>query len=1254
MVRLFSSAKKSSTPSPGNALFRLKCSLMREGIAYVIDPPSQEDHFPDPMNFGTQLALAALLSQLEEEGFAQWRVGEVWLAWSALYELADSPSYQESLVWLGLPPIEAWRPELASRGSLTDTHFSILLTGWRDPNDQLVPGNAQLTGAQLEIRGLKVLLPKAAWETVEALAAFHQRPTELRTTETNRLAWARIRRSAILSGAGLSDFLKNTIVLTPERLQIQLRKVQFGESKTVEVIPSFDEAPARWLEFFDRFPIQDRYEVPDGQGMVHLVPSPEVRTVLQEIKKMPGRRVSGERAEAFLRNPYATLGPDAGVAIDPVQFEQARDAAGIAYAWFTAQVNRDGDGFPVSVALLVEESIRGEIRSETLRFEGSAPLEKFVTKLEEKIQRGVSCCVWEGYELEIQGNTPDQLAMLQAALQDLQRGPTVWEIFDPSHYSERIEGIGVEKPYYSPFIARKSRDEWIPGDDITFGIAYTPEDASEPTNVAFTEKTFNNFQDKLRQAKKDDRQKFDFPDHPQPWDVADAQKIVDILQEAINPVPGPKGNGPDVERKKRMGLVVKPNVEQLDYAERRGTLLHPQNNQPRLPGALKRDSQLKDHQREGLAWLQHLWSKSPDNCRGAVLADDMGLGKTLQLLSFIVGCLEDQPDLDPFLVVAPVSLLENWCEEVEKFFQPDALPILTLYGKTLADKRLPKEKIDNALMDKGVEILLRRDWLGNAKLVLTTYETLRDLEFSLARQKWSVVICDEAQKIKNPNAMVTRAAKKQNARLKIACTGTPVENTLADLWCLFDFVQPGLLGALNAFAVHYRRPIETESDAERARVEELRAIIQPQLMRRVKKDVAKDLPAKILVESCRSLSLSARQRILYAQAVGEFRHRSAEDGANSRLQHHFGLLQYLRRLCSDPRPPGQLATNTESVDDITRHSPKMAWLLAEMVKIRDRGDKAIVFCELRDLQRTLQRSIAQNLGFTPDIINGDASTSVQSATSRQKRLAAFQKREGFGVIILSPLAVGFGVNIQAANHVIHFTRTWNPAKEDQATDRAYRIGQQKTVYVYCPVVVAEDFTTFDVKLDRLLASKRSLADDMLNGTGNLSPADFGDLDDVEGSNVFSQSTVSSVEIGSMDPDCFEIFCMLLWKAHGYSHVYRTPQSGDGGIDVVALQGNSGVLIQCKTSSNERQELGWDAVKDVVAGSAMYESRHRDVAFKRLAVTNQRFNERAHDQARVNQVELVEHDGLVKMLMKKPVKREDLDRILFTTLDAAGG
>jgi hypothetical protein len=242
------------------------------------------------------------------------------------------------------------------------------------------------------------------------------------------------------------------------------------------------------------------------------------------------------------------------------------------------------------------------------------------------------------------------------------------------------------------------------------------------------------------------------------------------------------------------------------------------------------------------------------------------------------------------------------------------------------------------------------------------------------------------------------------------------------------------------------------------------------------------------------------------------------------------------------------------------------------------------------------------------------------------------------VIILSPLAAGFGFNIQAANHVIHFTRMWNPAKEDQATDRAYRIGQCKEVFVYCPVVVAEDFITFDAKLHRLLEWKRSLSGDMLNGVGDLSQNDFGDIENVGGGNAFDNTPITVNDLVSMEPLVFEQFCAALWNKQGYK-TYLTPATGDGGVDVVAINGKAGILMQCKSSSIKGHALGWDAVKDVSAGAAAYEIKHAGVKFKKLAITNQYFNGAAKTQAQLNGVYLVDCDDLAEILFNHHVSMD---------------
>jgi superfamily II DNA or RNA helicase len=575
-----------------------------------------------------------------------------------------------------------------------------------------------------------------------------------------------------------------------------------------------------------------------------------------------------------------------------------------------------------------------------------------------------------------------------------------------------------------------------------------------------------------------------------------------------------------------------------------------------------------------------------------------------------------------------------------------SLPILTAYGDSLSPLRVPRAQIETRLLEEdGLIKFLKPNWTGGAKVVLTTYETLRDLEFSFATQHWSLMICDEAQRIKNPAAMVTRSVKKQNVSFKIACSGTPVENTLADMWSLFDYVQPGLLGALNDFGRRYRKPIEAKTEEEQARVEELRTRIAPQILRRMKSEVAKNLPNKIIDQGCRRLPISAAQRNLYAKAIDNFKHRNANP-AVSMFKHHFGLLHHLRLVCTDPRPHGLTVFKPEPIDQYRRKAPKLNWLLEQLLLIKRKGEKAIVFCEFTEIQRLLKHYVAEALGYSSDIINGQTSASASHVASRQKRIKAFQEAPGFGVLILSPVAVGFGVNIQAANHVIHYMRTWNPAKEDQATDRAYRIGQQKDVFVYYPSVYADDFVTFDVKLDQLLTYKRALAEDMLNGSGDVRPVDFNIADVVPESDAEALDERVTLDTAlRMDGHMFEALSCVLWTRRGF-RCYLTPKSHDNGVDVVALGNDTGELIQAKSSGVEGKSLGWDAIKEVVGGTAFYQRIYPTISFSRVCITNQFFNGHAKENAALNLVDLLDQDHLSDMLDQHKVMLLEVERVRY--------
>jgi len=429
-----------------------------------------------PLSMGRDSELASLLSQLEEEGLATYENGVVMLSWDEIFQLQISPDYGSSCPLLGLPSACDLKPALASHGAFSDPDFSIYISGWLGSHGATPRSDVRISGALASYDGQDFLLRSDVWRVVAAVRAFHAKAATARTAESNRMSWGEIRKRAKQAKAELSHFLESTIVVTADKLAIELRKSPIEGDKVIEVLPSFYGQPTRWIEVFDRSAqVRERYEIADGEGLVHVVTTPEVRTVLAEIKRMPARRVVGERAETFLRNPFAMLGPAAQSVIDPEQFEAAREDAGIVFSTFTACVERSPAGSFQGVHLLVEERSGTSVNSEVVPFENQAELGQFIKKMEGRIRQEAQCCSWKGNDLEILGDTPDQLAVLKEAFDNwaLASSLSASEIFDLSNYSERIEGFGTEKPYFSPFIARKSEGAgWFP-DNIACGILHS-------------------------------------------------------------------------------------------------------------------------------------------------------------------------------------------------------------------------------------------------------------------------------------------------------------------------------------------------------------------------------------------------------------------------------------------------------------------------------------------------------------------------------------------------------------------------------------------------------------------------------------------------------------------------------------------------------------------------------------------------------------------------------------------------------------
>ncbi len=452
---------------------------------------------------------------------------------------------------------------------------------------------------------------------------------------------------------------------------------------------------------------------------------------------------------------------------------------------------------------------------------------------------------------------------------------------------------------------------------------------------------------------------------------------------------------------------------------------------------------LRHYQERGVTWLRTV----TDLGFGACLADDMGLGKTIQLLTLLATLSSEAPAR--FIVVCPTSVLGNWRREIGRFF-PDFRVVLH-HGAGRADTP---------------EALRRR--LGVARagapvVMLTSYALARRDNELLAAEIFDALVLDEAQNIKNPEAAQTQAVRLLQARRRIALTGTPVENRLLELWSIMDFLNPGLLGSQGAFKKQFSTPIERYGDAEAT--EALRRVTAPFILRRMKTDpeIAPDLPEKIT--STRFCPLTREQAALY-QAVAEsaLQEISSLGRGADRQGRILSMLTAIKQICNHP------AHYLRDGDLSPRRSGKLVRFLQLIDEIRDNDGVALVFTQYREMGDILQRVLSERLGDHVPFLHGSLTRQV-----RDQMVADFQSGDGPPVFIVSLRAGGTGLNLTRANHVLHFDRWWNPAVEDQASDRAYRIGQTRNVNVH--EMVCQD--TLEERTHNMLKQKRLLADQVV-------------------------------------------------------------------------------------------------------------------------------------------------------------------------------
>ena len=470
-------------------------------------------------------------------------------------------------------------------------------------------------------------------------------------------------------------------------------------------------------------------------------------------------------------------------------------------------------------------------------------------------------------------------------------------------------------------------------------------------------------------------------------------------------------------------------------------------------GALR--ATLRPYQRDGVAWLRLLATLG----LGACLADDMGLGKTIQVLALLLCDRgDDAPRPGPSLLVIPSSLLGNWRREAERF------------APSLALRFLHPAETDRETLASVAAAPARR--LAGVDLAVTTYAMLPRQPW-LADVQWRLVILDEAQAIKNPATRQSRAVRALPGKARIALTGTPIENRLGDLWALFDFLNPGLLGSravFNAFVKELQQRDEQPFAP-------LRQLVAPYILRRLKTDrrIIDDLPEK--TETTRDCHLTRKQVALYGQVVRSMQRELEETEGIARRGVVLRSLIRLKQTCNHP---SQLAGDGEYRPG---DSGKFARLAEICEELAERQERAVVFTQFREIIDPLSEYLATVFGRPGLVLHGG--TGVRK---RQGLVDRFQRDDGPPFFILSLKAGGTGLNLTGASHVIHFDRWWNPAVENQATDRAFRIGQRRNVLVHRFVTRG----TIEEKIDRMIAEKRQLADDLLDGEHEVNLTELSD------------------------------------------------------------------------------------------------------------------------------------------------------------------
>ena len=800
------------------------------------------------------------------------------------------------------------------------------------------------------------------------------------------------------------------------------------------------------------------------------------------------------------------------------------------------------------------------------------------------------------------------------------------DVVDLDSFSDRVKEIGEYQPRVFPFL-HPQKEAWLPPEG---GIVI------DGTLVYVKEEEASALKEEIGQAIEKKQATISWKGQDIPATSQTLKAIDSFINSQESGATG-RTDTDDQNDQDEIGkskvLIIKDNFEEQDFSAESD--VRPGRDRNRVPKHLQENVELLSHQIEGLAWLQNLWISGAN---GALLADDMGLGKTLQALSF----LSWQRELvdnglwpnKPVLIVAPVALIQNWKEEYDKFIDPPVLgPFLELHGSHVAQFR-----------NEGISaVSLDHKEISKASVVITTYETLRNYQVSLGQIDWGIIVVDEVQKMKTPSAMITMAVKAMKYDFGLSMTGTPVENSWVDLWSIMDFVQPGQLGSLKEFSVDFQNPLSKPDTDREALGQRLRDKVSSLLLRRLKADHLDGLPKKKVIVYEEQMPPVQLDR--YLGVVQQANQTIDESSSEKKKTHILSLIAALRDVSLCPHLPYYTDHGFQqlSTEEIINSSARVRKTVEILKEIKARSEKAIIFLISRKMQRIMQQIISEQFKIYAHIINGEV-----KGGRRKDLIDAFQGTSGFNVIIMSTEAAGVGLNVTAANHVIHLSRAWNPAKEDQATDRVYRIGQEHDVVVHIPLSVHSTFDnemsrgSFDQKLNRLLTFKRELSRSVLMPTA-VSQDEWRDIaQEILNSQPVAEEGIhiDDEALDNINPNVFEEVVAELYRQQGYQ-VIRTPASKDYGADVVVLPHGEGnresFLIQCKHTINPEKSLSGGGIQEIVAARGIYEKKY-ELNFELIVATNSlNFTPQAQEIAKANGVNLISRSILLELLRKFPIQ-----------------